>query len=52
MRESLQKSHVETEEMVVMLNNEENGELKAIPEKEDNSEQINSEQNQMSHLEI
>lgn len=42
LRESLQKSHVETEEMVVMMNNEENGELKAIPEKDDNSEQINS----------
>ena len=35
-----------------MMTDKENGDLKSIPEKEDNSEQINSEVNQMSQMEL
>ena len=35
-----------------MMTDKVNGDLKSIPEKEDNSEQINSEVNQMSQMEL
>jgi len=45
--ESLEKGKEEKEEMVVMMMNvDETGDLKSIQEKEDNSDQIKSEQNQ------
>tara|TARA_B110000285_G_scaffold222909_1_gene277671 strand:- start:558 stop:731 length:174 start_codon:yes stop_codon:yes gene_type:complete len=44
--ESLEKGQEEKEEMVVMMNVDETGDLKSIQEKEDNSDQIKSEQNQ------